>query len=61
MNWPRKKLSCKVSLQNFGETSLKYKTRQERSPDFDAEALMALVESNPRQIIRQLAKMVYTS
>lgn len=61
MNWPGKKLACKVSLQNFGGTSLEYKTRPERSSYFDVDALMALVESNPRQSIRQLAKMVNTS
>lgn len=56
MNWPGKKLACKVSLQNFGGTSLEYKTKAERSSYFDADALIALVESNPLQSIRQLAK-----
>lgn len=44
-----------------GETSLKDEPRPGRSSGFDDEALKSLVESNPRQSTRELAKTLNTS
>lgn len=48
----------RFEMFSSGETLLENKPRPERSSDFDDEALKTLVESNPRQGGRKLAKVL---